>query len=125
MLDPQVRNLVETAVNSSCKLAIAVLFAERPALRLGASEIANRVFRDRWSVESALSDLVAAGVLELRDGRYGTPAEIDMRDQLRQLQDGYADPLTRMELLRVLREVERYTPYRHELPNRFWDSLAA
>ncbi len=125
MLDPQVRTLIESAINSSCKLAIAVLFAERPAVRLSASEIAERVFRDRWSVETALSELTAAGVLELRNGRYGLPATMDMRDQLRRLQDGYADPLTRMELLHFLREVERYQPYRHELPHRFWESLAA
>lgn len=125
MLDPQVRNLIETAINSSCKLAIAVLFAERPSVRLSASEIADRVFRDRWSVETALNELTDAEVLELRNGRYGLPAATGLREQVRRLQDGYADPLTRMELLHFLREVERYQPYRHELPHRFWDSIAA
>lgn len=125
MLDPRVQALLETAITSSCKLAIAVLFAERPTLSLTAAEIAERVYRDRWSVEHALADLVRAGVLEERDGRYACAAHGEVRQALRLLQECFADPLLRMELLQLLREIERYAPYQHDLPRRFWDTRAA
>jgi hypothetical protein len=123
MLDPRISSILETAINSSCKLAIAVVFAERPTLRLTSVEIAERVYRDRWSVEAALADLTREGVLDLRESRYGSAPAV--RADLRLLQDHYVDPLIRMELLRVLREVERYAPYRHELPSRILDKIAA
>lgn len=125
MLDPQVTHLLETAVNTSCKLAIMLKFLEQPTLSITASEIAGRVCRDIWSVEAALEELTEDGMLSRHDTHYVCYACAKLAAQLQLLNDTYAHPLQRNELQQVLRDLERYAPYRKELPLRFFTSIAA
>jgi len=124
MLDPQVTQLLETAVNTSCKLAIVLTFLEHKSLRATANEIAGRVCRDIWSVEAALSELVEGGILTLHEKRYSCEACTELRTQLNVLRKTYEHPLQRNELQALLRDLERYAPYRKDLPYSFHQSLA-
>ncbi len=118
MLDPQVRHLLETGINTSCKLAIVLRFIEQSELRATASELATRVCRDNWSVQDALDELVEDGILQRWDGLYYCASSPDLRARLRLLQETHTSPLQRMELQRLLRDLERYAPYRKEFPTQ-------
>jgi hypothetical protein len=122
MLDPQVTHLLETAVNTSCKLAIMLQFYEHGALTATASQMARRVCRDIWSVEAALDELTEDGILCRRDQHFVCKACTDLKAQLQLLSETYAHPLQRNELQQLLRDLERYAPYRKELPQRFFQS---
>jgi hypothetical protein len=124
MLDPQVTQLLETAVNTSCKLAIVFTFLEHSSLRATPSEMAARVCRDIWSVEAALKELAEDGILTLRDKRYSYETCAERRAQLSVLHATYEHPLQRNELQALLRDLERYAPYRNELGYPFLQSLA-
>jgi len=115
MLDPQITHLLETAINTSCKLAIVLTFMENGSWCATPSEIAARVCRDIWSVEEALQELAEDGILFARDRRYCYASGTDIRTRLRALQEIYAHPLERNELNSLVRELERYAPYRKEL----------
>ena len=125
MLDPQVTQLLETGINTSCKLAIVLQFLEHRSLSLIASEMAARVCRDIWSVETALTELAEDGILSRRDKRYCCDPSPDLAAQLSALHETYNHPLQRNDLQQLLRELERYAPYRKELPTYFINSLAA
>lgn len=125
MLDPQVTHLLETAINTSCKLAIMLKFHEQSTLSITSSQLAARVCRDIWSVEAALEELTEDGMLNHRDGRYVCCACAKLAGQLQLLSETYAHPLLRNELQQRLRDLERYAPYRKELPRRFFESIAA
>jgi hypothetical protein len=124
MLDPRVTQLLETAVNTSCKLAIVLTFLEHRSLRATATEIAGRVCRDIWSVESALNELVEDGILALHEKRYSCEVCTELRTQLNVLRTTYEHPLQRNELQGLLRDLERYAPYRKELSYPFLQSFA-
>lgn len=127
MLDPQVTQLLETAVNTSCKLAIVLRYADQPSLCATPNEIAARICRDPWSVQQALRELAEDGVITPRDGRFACAPSTELRSQLAALQSLYADPLQRDELHLLIRDLERYAPYRDELgvPRQFLGSFAA
>lgn len=122
MLDPQVTHLLETAVNTSCKLAIMLQFFEHATLAITPGAMAARVCRDIWSVEAALEELAEDGILSRRDKHYSCKACVDLAAQLQLLSETYAHPLERNELQQLLRDLERYAPYRKELPQRFFQS---
>jgi hypothetical protein len=124
MLDPHVTQLLETAVNTSCKLAIVLTFLEHRTLRATTSEIAGRVCRDIWSVEAALNELVEDGILSLHEKRYSCEACTELHAQLGVLRKTYEHPLQRNELQELLRDLERYAPYRKELSYPFLQSIA-
>lgn len=124
MLDPQVTQLLETGINTSCKLAIMLKFLEQSTLSLSASELAARVCRDIWSVQAALEELAEDGLLYCVERRYSCKACAELATQLQLLGDTYAHPLQRNELQRLLRDLESYAPYRKELPRRFFKSVA-
>jgi len=119
MMDPQVAQLLETAVNTSCKLAIVMTFLEHRSLRATPGEMAARVCRDIWSVEAALKELAEDGILHLRDKRYSYETCPERQAQLSALHQTYEHPLERNELQALLRDLERYAPYRKELPYPF------
>ncbi len=118
MLDPQVTQLLETGINTSCKLAIVLRFIEQTELRATALELAARVCRDRWSVQDALDELVEDGILQRRDGVYARVSCPELRAGLRLLQEAHTYPLQRIELQRLLHDLERYAPYRKEFPRQ-------
>ncbi|HEX6289810.1 MAG TPA: hypothetical protein VFZ66_11495 [Herpetosiphonaceae bacterium] len=86
--------------------------------------MAARVCRDIWSVETALNELVEDGMLTLRDKRYSCEPCAERRAQLGVLRETYEQPLQRNELHMLLRELERYAPYRKELPYPFLQTFA-
>lgn len=125
MLDPQVTQLLESAINTSCKLAVVLKFLEHESLAASPSELAMRVCRDIWSVEAAVTELAEDGILTLRDKHYRCEVSPELRARLRLLHETYAHPLMRNELQKLLRDLERYAPYRKELPSRFFEAFAA
>ena len=116
MLAPQVTQLLERAVNTSCKLAIVLTFLDHSSLNATSSEIAARLCRDIWSVETALNELAEDGILTLRDKRFSCATCADRRAELNALRKTYEHPLLRNEVQSLLRDLERYAPYRKELP---------
>lgn len=125
MLDPQVTHLLETAINTSCKLAIMLRFVEQRGLTATAPELAARICRDLWSVQQALDELVEDGLILRRDKVYLCTACSELRSTLHLLQEVYLHPIQRGELQRLLSELESYAPYRKELPQRFFTSRVA
>jgi hypothetical protein len=84
--------------------------------------MARRVCRDIWSVEAALEELTEDGILCRRDQHFVCKACAELTTQLQLLSETYAHPLQRNELQQLLRDLERYAPYRKELPRRFFQS---
>lgn len=125
MLDPQVTHLLETAINTSCKLAIMLKFLDHRSLSATSSEMASRVCRDIWSVDTALNELADDGILCRRDNRFVFEPTRELHSIVNRLHEMYADPLQRDELQQIIRDVERYAPYRHVLPRQFFSKLAA
>lgn len=115
MLAPQVTQLLERAVNTSCKLAIVLTFLDHSSLNATSSEIATRVCRDIWSVEAALNELAEDGILILRDKRYSCATCAERRAELNELRRTYEHPLLRNEVQALLRDLECYAPYRNDL----------
>jgi hypothetical protein len=117
MVDPQVQQLLERAIDSPVKLHLLLLFHENRQLVATPTLIANRVCRDIWSVEQALHELAEDGVL-LRSTQ--VPAEAQFRyhpreellEPIRRLICGYDDPLERDTLQRSIRDLASYAPYR-------------
>jgi hypothetical protein len=118
MLDPQVTQLLATGINTSCKLALMLRFAESTGLAATTQELANRICRDRWSVQQALDELVEDGLLQRSDNQYRAVAGVVMASRLHALRDTYDQPLQRLELQRLLRDLEQYAPYRKEFPTQ-------
>ncbi len=122
MLDPQVTQLLDTAINTSCKLAIILHFLDHRQLRLTASQMAERLGRDIWSVEAALQELADDDIVSLQDGLCCYAPSAERRAQLQALRQTYDHPLQRDELQLLVRELEQYAPYRQELPDQFLKS---
>ncbi len=118
MLDPRVTHLLETGINTSCKLAIVLRFIEQTELHATTPELATRVCRDLWSVQDALDELVEDGILLRRDGVYSCASSPELLIRLRLLQEAYTYPLQRIEVQRLLHELEKYAPYRKEFPTQ-------
>lgn len=118
MLDPQVTQILNKGINTSCKLAIMLRFAEQCEFRATTPVLASRICRDIWSVQSALDELVEDGLLLQHDNLYSLVPCLELRKRLLMLRETYEYPLQRIELQRLLRDLERYAPYRNELPSR-------
>lgn len=125
MLDPQVVGLLESSIDTSCKLAVALKFLDHRGLAATPSEMALRVCRDIWSVESALDELAADGVLVRRELRFALNAAPETAARLALLRDAYIHPLKRDELHELLHELETYGPYRSRPPRNRKKSQAA
>lgn len=125
MLDPQVIGLLESTIDSSCKLAVALKFLDHRGLHATPSEMAMRVCRDIWSVEAALNELAADGVLVRRDPRFALNSSPEVSARLALLADTYTHPLQRDELHELLRELETYAPYRSDSRASRRKSMAA
>lgn len=125
MLDPQVTHLLESAINTSCKLAVVLKFLDHRTLCVTAPEMASRLCRDIWSVETALNELATDGVLLRRDRRFAYEPSAELRSTLTLLRETYAHPLLRNELHEFLRDLELYAPYRSVMPQQLRSKLAA
>ena len=124
MLDRRVTHLLESGINTSCKLAIVLRFVEQTELCTTMNALISRVCRDKWSVEAALNELVEDCILTRCGNQYCCSPSAELRTGLRLLQEAYTDPLQRIELLTVLHDLELYAPYRKEFPQRLISRVA-
>src|SRR5688500_3987810 len=99
MLDASLRRLLEEVVNTSTKLAIVLLYAEHERLSATPSQILQRVCRDIWSVEKALRELAADGILVAQDGQYRYRPAPQWREALTRLLSAYDEPFRRQEIM--------------------------
>ena len=118
MLDSSLRRLLEEAVNTSTKLAIVLLYTGRPSSAATPQEISQRICRDIWSVEEALQELAEDGILVHQDGRYHYRPRPGWSADLVRLVTAYDEPLLRLEIMRVVADLDRYAPYRDVLKHR-------
>ena len=118
MLDSILQRLLEEAVNTSTKLAIVLLYAERPDLSATPAQISQRLYDDIGSVETALHELAEDGILDLRGGQYCYRPAAEWWEGLGRLISAYNAPLQRLEIMRVVDELDRYAPYRSVLRSR-------
>lgn len=116
MLDPQVTQLLDKGINTSCKLAIMLRFVEQREFHPTTPTLAARICRDIWSVQSAVDELVEDGLLFKHDNQYSLVPCSELRKRLLLLRETYEYPLQRLELQRQLQDLERYAPYRNEFP---------
>ncbi len=118
MLDCSLNRLLEEVVNGSTKLAIVLLYTERAGLSATAESIAQRLTRDVGSVETALRELADDGILELCHGQYCYHPAPEWREGLAQLMTAYDEPLYRLEIMRIVNDLDLYAPYRRALHSR-------
>lgn len=114
MVDHLTGRLLEDAVNTSCKLALVLLYAEHDHLAYAPQELAQRLGRDPWSIETAIKELTAAGILAQNNGRVVYRPASHWQEALKVLHAAYDDPFYRDEVASRVREAERYAPYRDE-----------
>jgi hypothetical protein len=125
MVENALGRLLEDAVNSSCKLAIVMLFAEDAGLAANEHQLSRRLCRDIWSVEQALSELVGDGVLINLDGLYRFQPDLKHAEGLRQLLRVYDEPVGRQEVVRIVSDLDRYAPYREMLKRQRVEIVSA
>ena len=118
MLDCSLQRLLEEVVNTSCKLAIVMLYAEQSRLSAHPEQISQRLTRDVWSVETALRELAEDGILELCNGQYRYRPAPEWRDGLLRLTTIYDEPLQRQEIMDIVSNLDRYAAYRGALHSR-------
>ncbi len=115
MLDSLVLRLLEHAVNTSCKLAIVLLYAEHERLAATPQQLATRLGRDPWSVETSVRELVADGILVMHEARACYEPLSEWREAIRLLQNTYDDAYRREQIVTIVRDLDRYVPYREQL----------
>ena len=118
MLESNLRRLLEEAVNTSTKLAIVLLYVDRPSVAATPREISQRLCRDIWSVEEALQELAEDGILMHQGGRYHYRPAPEWSADLERFVAAYNEPLHRLEIMRVVADLDRYAPYRDVLKHR-------
>jgi hypothetical protein len=109
MIDRQVQQLLQQAVDTPVKLHLVVIFYEHPVLQVTPAWMAQHTCRDIWSVTEALLELAEDGILEVSQvageltycyrphPEYIQPIATLIRD--------YNDPLARKTLRRSLQDV--------------------
>jgi hypothetical protein len=127
MVDPLVQRLLEQAVDTPVKLQLLLMFYENPRMEATPHMIAERVFRDIWSVAQGLHELAANGIILQAAVANGDPIyrynpSNDYRESIASLITGYDDPFVRDVLHHTIRNLPRYSPMRPLDP---WESLVA
>jgi predicted transcriptional regulator len=117
MLDSSIQQLLEKAVDSPIKLQLCLLLYENRQLEGSATQFANRLYRDIWSVREALRQLTEDGILTATSSQGGEPIYAyrprpEYADSIFQLAHNYNEPLERDKIQRALREIASYAPYR-------------
>lgn len=116
MIDPQVFQLLERAVDTPAKLQILLIFHECPRIAMTGSQMVDRSCRDMWSVSQALHELVEDGILVARsDGNdtwYLYQPAAEYVDDIQQLVYSYDDPLERDLVQRAIRDLAVFSAFR-------------
>ncbi|MBA3943977.1 MAG: hypothetical protein H0X37_05375 [Herpetosiphonaceae bacterium] len=115
MLDSRIVQLLEDAVNTSCKLALVLLYAEHSGFVVTPEQLALRLSRDPWSVDSAIRELARDGILDVCDGRIIYHPQPRWVAGLQELRIAYDDPYDRDTINHLARDLQNYAPYREEL----------
>jgi hypothetical protein len=112
MVDPLVRRLIEQVISSPVKLQLVLLFTEQPRVEGTAAQIAQRLFRDMWSVREALHELYHAGLFQVcsngSDPVFSFRPRQEFLEALSRLYQSYNEPLERDHIQRLVREVASY-----------------
>ncbi|ABY33471.1 MAG TPA: hypothetical protein DEF43_10090 [Chloroflexus aurantiacus] len=124
MIDPLVQRLLEQVLDTPTKLHMLLMFHEHPRCELTAAAIAERLFRDIWSVEQALEDLTAAGFLSVAQVTGGQPVyrytpPPEWHEAIRRLVRSYNDPIERDMIQRTIRDLSVYASFRRSELERF------
>ncbi|WP_298406701.1 hypothetical protein [uncultured Chloroflexus sp.] len=124
MIDPHVQRLLEHVLDTPTKLHLLLMFHENPRSELSAAAIAERLFRDIWSVQQALDELAASGFLSVTNTmggqpiyRYTPPPE--WHEAIRRLVRSYNDPLERDLIQRTIRDLAALASFRRNELERF------
>ncbi|ACL23098.1 MULTISPECIES: hypothetical protein [Chloroflexus] len=124
MIDPHVQRLLEQVLDTPEKLHLLLMFHEHPRCELTATAIAERLFRDIWSIQQALDELTAAGFLAVNKSvggeplyRYTPPPE--WHEAIRRLVRSYNDPLERDLIQRRIRDLAAFAAFRRYELERF------
>ncbi len=116
MIDPQVFQLLERAVDTPAKLQILLIFHECPRLAMTGSQMVDRSCRDMWSVCQALQELVEDGILAAHndgnDTRYLYQPAAEHVDHIARLVCSYDDPLERDMIQRAIRDLAVFSAFR-------------
>lgn len=120
MLEADIRKLLEEAVNTSCKLAIVMVYAQHLHQKLmnTPAQMSQRLCRDIWSIEEAMGELAQDDILSSSDGSYLFCPSIKYRDALSRMITVYDEPLRRQEIMQLVGELDSYAPYRNLLKRR-------
>ncbi len=124
MIDPLVQRLLENVLDTPVKLHMLLLFHEHPRCEWTATAIAERLYRDIWSVQQALDELMMAGFLSIAKTvgsqaiyQYRPPPE--WHEAIRRLVRSYNDPIERDLIHRKIRDLAVFATFRHDTLNRF------
>lgn len=116
MIDPQVFQLLERAIDTPAKLQILLIFYECPRMAMTSSQMVDRSCRDIWSVTQALHELVEDGILaahgEGADTLYLYQPVAEHLDNIARLVRSYDDPLERDMVQRAIRDLAVFSAYR-------------
>ncbi len=116
MIDPQVFQLLERAVDTPAKLQILLIFHECPRMAMTSSQMVDRSCRDIWSVTQALHELVEDGILvtqgEGADALYLYQPLAEYVADIDQLVRSYDDPLERDMIQRAIRDLAVFSSFR-------------
>ncbi|KPV49707.1 hypothetical protein SE17_31080 [Kouleothrix aurantiaca] len=116
MLDTCIQHLLEQVIDSPIKLQLCLLFHENPQLHGSASELANRIYRDIWSLREALHELAEDGILsETASGAepvYGYRPRAERVTALSSLAQSYNEPFERDKIQGLLHDIASYARYR-------------
>ena len=118
MLETGIRRLLEDAVNTSCKLAIVMVYAQQGGMSATPAQMSERLCRDVWSMETAMQELAEDGILAEDDGQYRLCPSPRHRERLARLISVYDEPMYRQEIVELLGDLDRYAPYRELMKNR-------
>lgn len=114
MLDPLLLQLLEQAVNTTCKLALVLLFAEHDRFVASPQQLAMRLGRDPYTIEAAARELASDGILHYESGMVSFRPAPKWHCAVQQLRASYDDPYQRDAIMSIVRELESYAPYRSE-----------
>jgi hypothetical protein len=108
MIDSTVQQLLEEVIDSTIKLQLILLFHEDPRAMLNPNQVANRIYRDIWSIRDALRELHRDGVLAsdgATDPHYHYAPQPRHAERITHLVQQYNEPFERDKIQHAVRRV--------------------
>jgi len=113
MLHPYIRQLLDTVLTTPVKLQLVLLFMDVRDTCGTVSHIAGRIFRDPWTTEASLNELVEEGILSADDTSgqpiYRYQPRSCYLPMIERLAADFNDPLARDA---IYRQLDRKRPHR-------------